>query len=109
MKRLYPRPLGPLTFGNMVNEALESWDAMVTKWNKEWDDYDVGPRHSSWKIWEFGFLLYVIERVAHGPREPAWVWTGGRWICSEMELSTGEKQLMDKIAAKCPGGLAGWS
>ena len=51
----------------------------------------------------------VGERTAYGPREPSIVWTGERWICSEMDLSVQERSLMDSVADQCPGGLGGWS
>lgn len=70
-----------------------------------------------WSDWHFfdGFDApvpagtVVGERFVRGPREPAIVWTGERWICSEHELDDKERELMDSVAAQCPGGLSGWN
>ena len=71
------------------------------------------PPLSTWRLFEAGRVhgqdVFLAERPGTGPREPTLVWTGTRWVSSEDELSPGERELMDRLAARCPGGLGGWS
>lgn len=66
-------------------------------------------------IEEFDFFAvldnkYLIaDHVISGPREPNFVWIGHKWISSEDNLSGDEEEIMDEVAAECPGGLGGWS
>lgn len=111
MKARLHAPMGPLGLGNLDAAPRAALVALLPQTNEH--DGEFGPEHGSWKYWEMGRtdgeMVYVAERVAHGPREPALVWTGSRWICSEDDLTDLERELMDRVAAKCPGGLAGWS
>ncbi len=119
--KLHAKILGPLTLGNLSEAASKALKADLPETDE--DEGLFGPEHSSWTYWELGKvigvdatnhvtheIIYVAERTgSFGPREPAFVWTGTRWICSEDELSDEEEELMDAVSGKCPGGLAGWS
>lgn len=61
--------------------------------------------------------LIAAAKGGFGPREPDLVWDGAlwedwheaSWICSEDDLSQAQRDLMDRVAKHCPGGLGGWS
>jgi len=81
------------------------------------DDSERDEPEDDWSLWRFHDKFaapvpdgtVVGERHVTGPREPAIVWTGERWVCSEDDLDPEERQLMDLVAAQCPAGLAGWN
>lgn len=81
------------------------------------DDSERDESEDDWSLWTFydGFSApvpdgtIVGERRGSGPREPAIVWNGERWISPEDTLLADEHRLMDLVAAQCPGGLSGWS
>lgn len=98
--RLHRTPIGPVTPGNLPPRALEELTALLP----------VADSVNHLRIWEMGGGVYVAEGPADfGPREPALVWTGSRWVSSEDELTAEESELMDRVAAKLPSGLGGWS
>lgn len=88
--------------------------ALITLLPKTDDEIgDQGPEHESWIYYYVGRAhkmdIFIAAHHVSGPREPDLVWTGVRWICSEDELSESERELMKRVAQKCPGGLGGWS
>lgn len=106
-----------IALGEIPQEAQDAWVKFVGAWRQQmlddgYEEQDGVPSIDGFRyhqIEDHGYDdAFIAEPIqVGGPREPAYIWSGSRWFCSE-DGTDEELELGRRLSALCPGGIGGF-